>query len=90
MSNYSPDRWVVVKIVTPKERLYKVFASWSGRYTGGDSWKMTGKLGRLTPGALADVLIVDGDPTRDVSCLLGQGDHIPLVMKEGVIYVNRL
>jgi len=51
---------------------------------------MTGKLGRLTPGALADVLIVDGDPTRDVSCLLGQGDHIPLVMKEGVIYVNRL
>jgi imidazolonepropionase-like amidohydrolase len=51
---------------------------------------MTGKLGRLTPGALADVLIVDGDPTRDVSCLLGQGDYIPLVMKEGVIYVNRL
>jgi imidazolonepropionase-like amidohydrolase len=51
---------------------------------------MTGKLGRLTPGALADVLIVDGDPTRDVSCLLGQGDHIPLVMKEGVIYMNRL
>jgi imidazolonepropionase-like amidohydrolase len=51
---------------------------------------MTGKLGRLTSGALADVLIVDGDPTRDVSSLLGQGDHIPLVMKEGVIYVNRL
>ena len=51
---------------------------------------MTGKLGRLTPGALADVLIVEGDPLRDVSCLLGQGDHIPLVMKEGVVYVNRL
>jgi hypothetical protein len=40
MSEYSPDRWVVVKIVTPKERLYKVFASWSGGYGGSDSWKM--------------------------------------------------
>ncbi len=51
---------------------------------------MTGKLGRLQAGAFADVLIVDGDPTRDVNCLLGQGDHIPLVMKEGKIFVNRL
>jgi hypothetical protein len=40
MSDYSPDRWVVVKIVTPKQRLYKVFASWSAGYTGSDSWKM--------------------------------------------------
>ena len=40
MSDYSPDRWVIVKIVTPNERLYKVFASWSGGYGGSDSWKM--------------------------------------------------
>ena len=35
MSEYRPDRWVVIKITTPKEHLYKVFACWSG-----DSWKM--------------------------------------------------
>ena len=40
MSDYSPDRWVIVKIVTPKERLYKVFACWSAGYGGSDSWKM--------------------------------------------------
>ena len=40
MSEYRPDRWVVVKIVTPKERLYKVFACWSGGYAGSDSWQM--------------------------------------------------
>lgn len=51
---------------------------------------MTGKLGRLEAGAFADILIVDGDPMRDVNCLLDQGDHIPLVMKEGKIFVNRL
>jgi hypothetical protein len=40
MSDYSPDRWLVVKIVTPKQQLYKVFATWSGGYTGSDSWQM--------------------------------------------------
>lgn len=40
MSDYTPDRWVIVKIVTAKDRLYKVFASWSGGYGGSDSWKM--------------------------------------------------
>jgi hypothetical protein len=35
MSDYRPDRWVVIKITTPKEHLYKVFACWYG-----DSWKM--------------------------------------------------
>jgi len=40
MSDYSPDRWVVIKITTPTERLYKVFASWSGGYGGSDSWKI--------------------------------------------------
>ena len=40
MSAYAPDRWVIVKIITATERLYKVFASWSGGYGGADSWKM--------------------------------------------------
>lgn len=48
------------------------------------------RLGRLVPGALADILVVDGDPLRDVSCLLGQGERIPLVMKEGTIQFNEL
>ena len=48
MSDYSPDRWVVVKIVTAKERLYKVFASWSGGYGGSDSWKMNSGITHAT------------------------------------------
>jgi hypothetical protein len=38
MSDYSPDRWVVVKI--GDENLYKVFACWYGGYAGSDSWKL--------------------------------------------------
>ena len=48
MSEYSPDRWVVVKIVTPKERLYKVFACWYGGYAGSDSWKLNSGITRAT------------------------------------------
>ena len=40
MSDYRPDRWVIVKIVTATECLYKVFACWSAGYGGSDSWKM--------------------------------------------------
>ena len=40
MSDYSPDRWVIVKIVTAEEQLYKVFATWSGGYGGSDLWQM--------------------------------------------------
>jgi hypothetical protein len=48
MSEYTPDRWVIIKITTPKETLYKVFASWSGGYTGSDSWKMNSGITHAT------------------------------------------
>ncbi|APA90036.1 amidohydrolase family protein (plasmid) [Paraburkholderia sprentiae WSM5005] len=57
---------------------------------GAEILGMTGKLGRLAPGAYADVLVVDGDPLRDLSCLSGQGEHIPLVMKGGRVEFNEL
>ena len=52
--------------------------------------RMEGQLGVVAPGALADVLVVDGDPTRDLGVLQGQGEHIPFVMKAGQILIDRL
>ena len=48
MSDHRPDRWLVVKIVTAKQQLYKVFATWSGGYTGSDSWQMNSGITRAT------------------------------------------
>lgn len=62
----------------------------SATLIGAEVLNMQGKLGQLIPGAIADVLIVDGDPYKDINCLLGQGDHIPLVMKAGDIYFDEL
>lgn len=41
MTTYTPDRWVLLKITTPAEVLYKVLASWYGGYAGSDSWKLS-------------------------------------------------
>ena len=49
-----------------------------------------GKLGVIAPGAYADLVVVDGDPLQDISLLGGQGEALDLIMKNGVIYKNRL
>jgi len=62
----------------------------SATVIGAEVLGMEGKLGRIAPEALADLLVVDGNPLRDVTCLLGQGEHIPLVMKAGKVQFDRL
>ena len=47
---------------------------------------MPGQLGVVKAGAIADLLLVDGNPLNDISCLLGQGDHIEVIMKDGKLY----
>ena len=49
-----------------------------------------GELGVTTPGALADLIVVEGDPLREISVLDTKGDAIPLIMKGGQIYKNTL
>ncbi len=52
--------------------------------------KRSGELGTIAPGAVADVLVVDGDPLADLGLLQEQGRHIPVIMKEGRFHKNRL
>ncbi|MDJ0942827.1 MAG: amidohydrolase family protein [Kiloniellales bacterium] len=49
-----------------------------------------GELGVLKPGALADLIVVDGDPLREISVLDTEGDAIALIMKAGRLYKNVL
>jgi hypothetical protein len=49
MSDYNPDKWLVVKITgkdTPP--IYKVFACWYGGYLGSDSWKLNSGITKVT------------------------------------------
>lgn len=47
------------------------------------------ELGCIKAGALADLIVVNGDPLKDISILGGQGENIPLVMKGGRIMKDR-
>ncbi|GAU82282.1 amidohydrolase family protein [Bosea sp. BIWAKO-01] len=44
---------------------------------------LEGKIGTVAPGAHADLIVVDGDPLKDLALLTRQGRHMPLIMKGG-------
>jgi imidazolonepropionase-like amidohydrolase len=51
---------------------------------------MEGQLGTVAPGALADLLVVDGDPWDNVSILAQPERSIRMVMKGGVVHRSSL
>jgi imidazolonepropionase-like amidohydrolase len=48
----------------------------------------TADLGVIAPGALADLILVDGDPTENISLLGNDGRHLALIMANGRIVKN--
>ncbi|MDP6787912.1 MAG: amidohydrolase family protein, partial [Rhodospirillales bacterium] len=52
--------------------------------------RMEGRLGTMAPGALADLIAVDGDPLGDLGLFQDEGAHIPMIMKDGQFYKNTL
>ena len=51
---------------------------------------MTGELGVVQAGALADLVVVDGDPLTDIGLLTGQGEHLPAILKDGRFFKDLL
>jgi imidazolonepropionase-like amidohydrolase len=47
------------------------------------------RLGRIVPGALADLLVVDGDPLADLSVLTDPEVHLKLIMQGGEVKLQR-
>ncbi len=45
----------------------------------------SGRLGVIAPGALADLIAVDGNPLADLGLLQNQGRHLDLIIKGGAI-----
>ncbi len=49
-----------------------------------------GTLGVIAPGALADLLLVDGNPLLDLGLFQNQGAHLTAIMKGGAFHKNLL
>jgi imidazolonepropionase-like amidohydrolase len=50
----------------------------------------SGILGVVAVGAVADLLVVDGNPLTDLGLLQEEGRHLPVIMKAGVLNRMRL
>lgn len=48
--------------------------------------QQSGRLGVIAPGAIADLIVCDGDPLRDISLLSQPHKNLRLTMKDGAIY----
>ena len=71
--------WFVKAGMTPSEALA------TATLGGADLLGKTGELGVIAPGAFADIVAVDGDPTRDIAVLR----HVKWVMKGGETVVDK-
>jgi imidazolonepropionase-like amidohydrolase len=57
---------------------------------GAEILMQEGRLGCVQPGAHADLIVVDGDPLKDVGLLAAEGRNLDLVMRGGEVVKNRL
>lgn len=60
-------------------------------YSGPDNKPLKdGMIGVIAPGAVADMILVDGDPLKGLDFLSNVNETIKLIVKDGVIYNNTL
>lgn len=56
----------------------------------GPRYGLSGPLGVIEEGAMADLLLVDGDPTADLSLLADPERNLLLIIKDGMVYKSKL
>jgi imidazolonepropionase-like amidohydrolase len=78
---YARDLWLFVKILgfSPMETIV------AATRLGGELMGRPGELGVVTPGALADLLLVDGDPLADIAILQDRA-ALRVIMKDGALH----
>jgi imidazolonepropionase-like amidohydrolase len=62
----------------------------SASFVAADLMRQSGQIGIVAPGAWADLLVLEGDPQRDLSMFAKPETGIALIMKAGKVYKNLL
>jgi len=90
-SRHGTDLSVMVQWYTPAEVL-KMATADNGELMAlsGVMNPYPGKLGVIKPGALADLLLVDGDPIANIKLVEDPEKNFIVIMKDGKIYKNTL
>lgn len=64
--------------------------SWGTKNAGEALTGKAGELGVIRPGALADLIVLDGDPLTDLSLLARPGEALKAVVRDGALVIDRL
>jgi len=75
---------LLAKVLTPAEIIR------SATTIGAELCQMEGKIGVIAEGAHADLVVVDGNPLEDITRLMSDGAHLPLIMRGGQVFKNTL
>jgi imidazolonepropionase-like amidohydrolase len=78
---YARDLWLFVKVLGFSATDTLVAAT----RLGGELMGHPGELGVVKDGALADLLLVDGDPLADIEILQARS-ALQMIMKDGVLH----
>jgi imidazolonepropionase-like amidohydrolase len=62
----------------------------SATVTAAELFRRGGEIGVVTPGARADLLVVDGDPLRDIGVLQKPERFLKAIIKDGAFHKNEL
>ena len=44
---YIPDKWIIIEISSAEDSVRRVFASWSGGYLDGESWRLSSGITKV-------------------------------------------
>jgi len=62
----------------------------SATTVGAKLCRLEGEIGALKAGASADLLVVDGDPLKDITVLEQNGARLKAIMRGGRFFKNEL
>ncbi|HEX9169240.1 MAG TPA: amidohydrolase family protein, partial [Roseiarcus sp.] len=79
------EEWEIRARVLPVAEIIR-----SATLVGAKLCGLEGQVGAIVPGAYADLLIVEGDPYRDVTLLQHDGARMTAIMKGGVFFKTLL
>ncbi|WP_157208794.1 metal-dependent hydrolase family protein [Mariniflexile maritimum] len=93
MNTYQPQEFVArLKYYTPYEILVQATSLNAELFerAGKRHPYQEGKIGVVKVGAYADVIVVEGNPLKDIAILAEPEKNIKLIMKDGKVYKNTL
>jgi imidazolonepropionase-like amidohydrolase len=87
---WSPKSYQPEGLLVHNEVMSPVEAIQNATIINAEIVRMENILGVIAPGAFADLLVVNGDPTDDLGVLQNEGEHMTAIMANGKFAKNNL